>query len=176
VELPKKRSRGASGSNSLGKIDEEKTTESKINGPSDAAKTKTEKKSIIPTAALGIVMAALFFFAIQRHFQLVSPIQSGHCLKNGKYKNSCGIWELLGNRLCDSLSMGKDGKLRYYSKSSDKLEEVWSTGAAECAAGEQCVQNADCNGAIFTREGEKWFVDVNGVRTLLSNDVVQKFT
>ena len=81
--------------------------------------------------------------------------------------------------------MDEDGKLRYYStgtNSPDDIEEVWSAGGdgrPECIAGgdsEQCVENLKCSGALFTKEGEKWYVEVNGARTVLTNDVVQKFT
>ena len=98
----------------------------------------------------------------------------------GEWISKCGIWELIpGKKLCDSakvpkLSMGKDGKLRYYEKG---LEEVWSAGT-ECAAGDndQCVVNLDCQGASFSLEGNKWYVDVSGDRKQLFKDAVQQFT
>lgn len=98
----------------------------------------------------------------------------------GEWISQCGIWELIpGKKFCDSakvpkLSMGKDGKLRYYEKG---LEEVWSVGT-ECAAeaNEQCVVDLDCQGAAFSFEGNKWYVDVGGDRKPLFKDAVQQFT
>lgn len=101
----------------------------------------------------------------------------------GEWISQCGIWELFpGNKFCDSsvskLSMGKDGKLRFFDKASNgKLEEVWSVGT-ECAGDdeEQCVANLDCQGAAFTQEGKKWHVEVNGERKPLLKEAVQQFT
>ena len=73
------------------------------------------------------------------------------------------------------LSMGKDGKLRYYGGG---LEEIWSVGA-ECSDDEnteQCVADLDCQGAAFTLEGKKWFVEVNGDRKPLIKEVIEQFT
>lgn len=98
----------------------------------------------------------------------------------GEWISQCGVWELVpGNKkLCDSsaskLSMGKDGKLRYFNKG---LEEIWSVGTVCVAENEdQCVANLDCPGAAFTLEGKKWFVEVNGNRKPLIKDVVEAFT
>ena len=48
-----------------------------------------------------------------------------------------------------------------------------AVGRAECideGDSKQCVDNLNCNGALITKEGEKWFVEVNGGRTLMIND------
>lgn len=98
----------------------------------------------------------------------------------GEWISQCGFWELLpGNKFCDAsvskLSMGKDGKLRYFNKG---LEEVWSVGT-ECVAedkDDQCVVNLDCQGAAFRLEGKKWYVEVNGDRKPLIKEVVEAFT
>ena len=78
--------------------------------------------------------------------------------------------------------MGKDGKLRYYTGVG--LDEIWTVGTecgsgnddANAAAAEQCVTDLDCQGAVFTMEGKKWFVEVNGDRKPLIKEVIEQFT
>jgi hypothetical protein len=180
---PKKSNRKAVGGSNLPKIDEneQSKTASRSNPrglPTESFKKK--KTSYFPTQVLGIIIAIGLFFITQHHNKMTRPIQSGMCLMPGEWISQCGFWELLpGNKFCDAsvskLSMGKDGKLRYFNKG---LEEVWSVGT-ECVAedkDDQCVVNLDCQGAAFRLEGKKWYVEVNGDRKPLIKEVVEAFT
>lgn len=172
--------------NTLPKIDEDEKPKSDRNGGRNhlSAPKAKRKPSYLPTQVLGIIIAAAVFFITQQHVRITRPIQSGFCLMPGEWISQCGIWELIpgaGNsKFCDSktmskLSMGKDGKLRYYGGG---LEEIWSAGA-ECSVDEnteQCVADLDCQGAAFTLEGKKWFVEVNGDRKPLIKEVIEQFT
>lgn len=87
------------------------------------------------------------------------------------------------------LEMGKDGKLRYYSKdASGDLKETWSVGGggnvAECVAGEDGEEDGQCvkesmkgrEGAKFVNESGRWYVEMSGSRSLLNRDVAREFT
>ena len=88
------------------------------------------------------------------------------------------------------LEMGKDGTLRYFSKSGGgERREVWSVvgnfgvSLPECSlqAGidendaSLCVQDGDM-GATFVKEGESWFVLMGRTRFMLNPDVIRDFT
>jgi len=194
---PKTKTRSGGIPNALPIIGEDETTPKSNRNyaannhyPSKKAK---RKPSYLPTQILGIIIAVAIVFIMQQHVRITRPIQSGLCLLPGEWISPCGLWELLpssfgrnnNNKLfCDTktmskLYMGKDGKLRYYTGVG--LDEIWTVGT-ECssenddAAAEQCVTDLDCQGAIFTLEGKKWFVEVNGDRKPLIKEVIEQFT
>jgi hypothetical protein len=178
-----KKSSAKSGASKLPKIDEDvkPRAESNTNArglPAEKSKRKT-KASYFPTQVLGIVIAAAFFFLNQQHNRITRHLQSGLCLLPGEWISKCGVWELIpgGNKFCDmssvsKLSMGKDGKLRYFDKD---MGEMWNVGTCAASDDEQCVMNIDCQGAAFTLEGKKWFVEVNGDRKPITKEVVEQF-
>jgi len=170
----KKKSSRKSG---LSKIDEDENSKT-------AAKSNARgRRPNFPTQVLGILIAAVVFAVTQQHYRIVRPIQSGLCLLPGEWISQCGIWELFpGNMLCDSskvpkLSMGRDGKLRYFDQVGSGKKETWSVGIG-CAgdSGKPCEENLDCQGAAFALQGKKWYVEVNRDRKPLLKDIIQQFT
>ena len=76
------------------------------------------------------------------------------------------------------LELGRDGTLRYFTKGEDgKRKERWSMKSKnnmyECAVGdeEQCLGEK----AIFLEDGNDWFVEIDGTREKLNDDVVHNF-
>lgn len=151
--------------------------------------------SILPTAILGIVVSFLLFVAARRHVRVTTPLASGSVLLPGQWKSQCGVFDLFPpqwlTRLpmekiapgCDAssssmLELGSDGTLRYFKKgdADDERREVWSVKGSDegqCQEGEeeQCFKE----GATFVKDGYSWYVDMDGSRTELNDDVIRDF-
>ena len=170
-----------------------KKSRNKVKDAGEATKT-----SSLPTIILGIIIFSLLFFTVQRHVRVTSPLESGSVLLPGQWKSQCGIFDLfpdewldkipmekLSSR-CDStkssmLELGKDGILRYFTKSGKdgELKEMWKvvggTDSGECLDGEEDAQCSD-RGATFMKDGNYWYVEIGGTRSALSKDVIKDFT
>ncbi len=154
------------------------------------SKSTSSKTSTI----FGMGIMALLFFTVLRHIRVTKKIESGDVLLPGQWKSQCGIWDVLPEKLSEkycntksssTLEMGRDGTLRYFTKSADGGEksERWilsSSGgsAPQCADGQsECVDGDDgeSSSATFVKDGNYWYVDLDGKRTTLGKDVVQDF-
>lgn len=204
VIKPAKKSRSAMGGSKLTKISEEdsrvkeKTKSSKgVNGSNEATPMGKSSTSILPTAVLGVIIASLAFFTVQRHLSVTKPLESGNALYPGQWKSQCGIFELLpqnslSDKLMDQLSsscdtssstmleLGKDGTLRYFTKGGDgRLKEKWKVESEidgdQCEEEEECDQCGCEDEATFVKEGNNWYVDMDGTRTSLIKDVIRDF-
>lgn len=130
--------------------------------------------------------------------RVTSPLESGSVLLPGQWKSQCGIFDLFPDewldRLpmeklcsqCDStkssmLELGKDGILRYFTRSGKdgELKEMWKVvggaDSGECYDGEDDAQCSD-RGATFMKDGNYWYVEMGGTRSSLSKDVIKDFT
>ena len=172
----------------------------KAKSPVAKESSSSSSSSSLPTIILGMLISTMLFFTIQRHISVTKPIVSGDVLLPGQWKSQCGIFDLvpsdlleklpmdkLSSRSCSTtssskLELGKDGTLRYFTKSDDsdqKTNVVWSVegGEQQCSnegedADEQCFEK----GATFIQSGNYWYVDMGGVRTSLNKDVIRDFT
>jgi len=199
LKLPKSNTRSNSSGSKLSKISEDGGSSSSLGrkvrgGTAAVVAEKSKSTSSMPTILLGVVITSLLLFTAHRHIRITRPIQSGQVLLPGQWKSRCGIWELIPIKNCDlskssKLEMGKDGKLRYYSKgASGDLKETWSVGGggnvAECVAGEDGEEDGQCvkesmkgrEGAKFVNESGRWYVEMSGSRSLLNRDVAREFT
>eukprot|EP00985_Skeletonema_marinoi_P032493 scaffold39154_cov202-Skeletonema_marinoi.AAC.2 len=175
------------------KIAEEDSNETKKVTPPPTPKqpvvSKSKSTSKTPTI-FGIGIMTLLFFTILRHIRVTKKIESGDVLLPGQWKSQCGIWDVLPEKLSEkycntksssTLEMGRDGTLRYFTKSGEDGEksESWilsGNNAAQCAESE-CVNSddADISSATFVSDGGSWYVDLDDKRTALGKDVVQDF-
>lgn len=82
------------------------------------------------------------------------------------------------------LELGKDGMLRYFTMDGEsedgevQRKEAWSAAGrngGQCVEGEEEDECTDV-GATFVKNGAYWYVDVGGLRTPLSKDVIRDFT
>ena len=166
---------------------------------SPVAKKTSSSSSSLPTMILGMLLSTILFFTIQRHLSVTKPIASGDVLLPGQWKSTCGIFDLvpsdlleklpmdkLSSRSCSmtsssKLELGKDGTLRYFTKSDDdERKVVWSVeggGEQQCSnEGEDTDEQCFEKGATFIQSGNYWYVDMGGVRTSLNKDVIRDFT
>lgn len=167
------------------------------------ATKKQSSSSKLPTVILWIIISSLLFGTAKRHVDITRPLEPGQVLLPGQWKSQCGIFDLfpekwLGelpmNKLsssCDAssssvLELGRDGTLRYFTRGDDEERKVmWSFvgGEKECLEEEeegdeeQCFGSDDTQqGAMFDKDGNDWYVNMGGLRTLLNKDVVRDFT
>lgn len=151
---------------------------------------KSSKSTSKTSTIFGMGIMALIFFTVLRHIRVTKKIEHGDVLLPGQWKSQCGIWDVLPEKLSEkycntksssTLEMGRDGTLRYFTKSSDgEKSERWilSGSAGQCADGQsECVNvdDGDSSSATFAKDGYRWYVDLGGKRTTLGNDVVQDF-
>lgn len=168
----------------------EKTTEKKVTTTPEKTRPPKSKPTSKTSIVFGMGIMALLFFTILRHIRVTKKIQSGDVLLPGQWKSQCGIWDILPKKLsekyCNSksstLEMGRDGTLRYFTKSADsEKSESWSlsgSGAHQCADGGEsnCAAGDDGqNSVTFVKDGFSWYVDMDGKRTTLGKNVVQDF-
>lgn len=176
----------------------ENTKSSKgVNRSNGATLTGESSTSTLPTAVLGVIIALLAFFTVQRHLSVTKPLESGDALYPGQWKSQCGIFELLpkvplSDRLMDQLSyscdtssstmleLGRDGALRYFTKGRDgEVTEKWKLEGEidgdQCEEDEECDQCGCEDEATFVKEGNNWYVEMNGKRTSLIKDVIRDF-
>mmetsp|Transcript_18188 Transcript_18188/g.27028 ORF Transcript_18188/g.27028 Transcript_18188/m.27028 type:complete len:377 (+) Transcript_18188:129-1259(+) len=176
------------------KIAEEDSNETKkVTPPPPTPKqpvvSKSKSTSKTPTI-FGIGIMTLLFFTILRHIRVTKKIESGDVLLPGQWKSQCGIWDVLPEKLSEkycntksssTLEMGRDGTLRYFTKSGEDgvKSESWilsGNNAAQCAESE-CVNSddGDSSSATFVSDGGSWYVDLDDKRAALGKDVVQDF-
>lgn len=166
--------------------------------------TKKKKSSstsnLMPTAILGLIISSSVFFTAQRHVQVTRPLESGHVLLPGQWKSQCGIFDLFPPEWLDKLPMdklasscdassssmlefGRDGTLRYFTKdgADGERKEIWSVAGSgveeeQCTDGEE-DEDEQCfdMGATFVKDGNSWYVDMGGSRSILNKDVVRDF-
>ena len=170
------------------KIVEEGSKEEKAPATPKQPVQKTKAKSKTPSL-FGLGIMALLFFTVLRHVRVTKKIESGDSLLPGQWKSQCGFWDVLPEKLSEkycntksSLELGRDGTLRYYNKGGkggEKIESwILSGKSAQCEDDESgCVNgdNGDVSSATFVKNGNSWYVDLDGKRTTLRKDVVKDF-
>jgi len=163
-------------------------------------KESSTKKKKLPTLILGLVISLSVFFTVQRHVQVTRPLESGHVLLPGQWKSQCGIFDMFPPEWLDKLPMdklslsceassssmlefGRDGTLRYFTKigAVSERKEIWSV-AGPVGEEEQCTDEEEDEseqcfdmGATFVKDGNSWYVDMGGSRSILKKDVVRDF-
>mmetsp|Transcript_40195 Transcript_40195/g.85581 ORF Transcript_40195/g.85581 Transcript_40195/m.85581 type:complete len:446 (+) Transcript_40195:199-1536(+) len=168
------------------------------NGDGGGSAKRAEKgtpPSMLPTAALGVIVASMAFFAVQHHASITKPLESGDALYPGQWKSRCGVFDLLSpewlgrfpferlSRACDPpsssvLELGRDGTLRYFAKGGDgQRTERWRVeggGGGDQCEEDECDECCDIE-ATFMKEGNNWYVELDGTRASLNKDVIRDF-
>jgi len=168
--------------------------------------TETSISSILPTAILGVLIATLFFFHIHvskplesgevllpgqwksqcgildlvpeqwlAEFQRQNLFPEEWLAKFPMQKTyfSCNTSS------SPMLELGRDGTLRYFTKGEDgKRKERWSMKCRDDMYQNAVEEEEQCfgEGAIFLEDGNDWFVEIDGTREKLNDDVVRDFT